>query len=173
MITMTNERTGLVTFKGNPMTLIGPELKVGDQAPDFQVVGDGLKPVTLDSSKGKTRIFSVVPSVDTPVCAVQTKRFNEEAAKLGDNVVVYTISMDLPFAQKRFCGAEGTDKITAVSDFQAKSFGQNYGVLIKELGLLARSVFVIDPHDKIKYIQIVKEVAEYPDYDKAIAAAKA
>lgn len=169
---MANERTGVITFKGKGMTLIGPELKVGEKAPDFNVVDNAMGPVNLESSKGKTRIFSVVPSVDTPVCALQTKRFNEEAAKLGDNVVVYTVSLDLPFAQKRFCGAEGTDKIKPVSDYKERSFGTNYGVLIKELMLLARSVVVVDPNDKIKYVQIVKEVTEYPDYDKAIAAAK-
>lgn len=170
---MAQERTGVVTFKGGGVTLIGPELKVGDPAPDFIVTGKDMKPVSLKDSAGKTRIFSVVPSVDTPVCAAQTKRFNEEAANLGDDVVLYTVSVDLPMAQGRFCGAENTDKIVPVSDYKNRSFGEHYGVLIKELMLLARAVFVVGPDDKIKYIQIVNEVTEFPDYDKAIAAAKA
>lgn len=169
---MAQERTGVVTFKGGGVTLLGPELKVGDPAPDFEVTGKDMKPVTLKDSAGKTRIFSVVPSLDTPVCATQTKRFNEEAAKLGDDVVLYTVSVDLPMAQGRFCGAENTDQIVPVSDYKHRSFGEHYGVLIKELMLLARSVFVVDPDDRIKYIEIVKEVADYPDYDKALAAAK-
>ncbi|MCH8332827.1 thiol peroxidase [Candidatus Sumerlaeota bacterium] len=167
---MAEERTGVITFKGGAMTLLGPELKVGDAAPDFSVVDGAMGAVTLASSAGKTRLISVVPSVDTPVCAIQTKRFNEEAAKLGDDVVVYTVSVDLPMAQKRFCGAEGIDKIVAISDYRSRSFGENYGVLIKELMLLSRAVFVIGPDDKIKYIEIVKEVTDLPDYDKALAA---
>lgn len=169
---MANERTGIVTFKGGGVTLLGPGLNVGDAAPDFNVVDGAMQPVTLKNSAGKTRIFSVVPSLDTPVCAIQTKRFNEEAAKLGADTILYTISVDLPFAQKRFCGAEHADKIVALSDYKHRSFGESYGVLIKELMLLARSIFIVGPDDKIKYIQIVKEIAEQPDYDKALAAAK-
>lgn len=169
---MAQERTGVVTFRGGPVTLLGPELKVGDKAPDFEATGAGMKPVTLKDSAGKTRIFSVVPSLDTPVCATQTKRFNEEAAKLPADTILYTVSVDLPMAQGRFCGAEQTDKIVTLSDYKHRSFGQNYGVLIKELMLLARSIFVVGPDDKIKYIQIVKEIADFPDYDKALAAAK-
>lgn len=169
---MAQERTGVVTFKGGGVTLIGPALKVGDPAPDFEVTGPGMKPVHLKDSAGKTRLFSVVPSVDTPVCATQTKRFNEEAAKLGPDVIVYTVSVDLPMAQGRFCGAEHTDKIVPLSDYKFRSFGEHYGVLIKELMLLARSIFVVGPDDKIKYIEIVKEVAEFPNYEKAIAAVK-
>jgi thiol peroxidase len=169
---MAEERTGVVTFKGGGVTLLGPALKVGDPAPDFEVTGKDMKPVSLKDTSGKTRIFSVVPSLDTPVCATQTKRFNEEASKLGDDTILYTVSVDLPMAQGRFCGAENTDKIVPVSDYKHRSFGEHYGVLIKELMLLARSVFVVGPDDKIKYIEIVKEVTEFPDYDKAIEAAK-
>lgn len=170
---MAQERTGVVTFKGGPVTLLGPELKVGDKAPDFEVTGPGMKPVSLKDSAGKTRIFSVVPSLDTPVCATQTKRFNEEAARLPADTILYTVSVDLPMAQGRFCGAEHTDKIVPLSDYKFRSFGEHYGVLIKELMLLARSIFVVGPDDRIKYIQIVREIADFPDYDKALAAAKA
>lgn len=169
---MAEERTGVVTFRGGGVTLLGPALKVGDPAPDFEVTGKDMKPVSLKDTSGKTRIFSVVPSLDTPVCATQTKRFNEEASKLGNDTILYTVSVDLPMAQGRFCGAENTDKIVPISDYKHRSFGEHYGVLIKELMLLARSVFVVGPDDKIKYIEIVKEVTEFPDYDKALEAAK-
>ena len=167
------ERKGAVTFKGNPLTLIGPELKAGSSAPDFKLLAKDLSEVTLASSKGKTRLISVVPSLDTPVCEAQTKRFNEEASKLPSNIVVLTVSMDLPFAQTRFCGAQKTDKITCLSDHRESSFGKAYGVLIKELRLLARSIFVIGPDDKIQYLEYVKEVTQHPDYDKALNALKA
>ena len=170
---MAQERSGAVTFKGGPVTLIGPELKVGEKAPDFSIVNNAMQPVSLKDSAGKTRILSVVPSLDTPVCQIQTKRFNEAASKLPDNIVVYAVSVDLPFAQKRFCGAEGADKITALSDYKHRTFGESYGVLVKELMLLARSIFVIGPDDKLKYIQLVPEIASEPDYEKALAAAKA
>jgi len=169
---MAQERTGVVTFKGGPVTLVGSEVKVGDSAPDFKVVNNAMQDVSLESSKGKTRVICSVPSLDTPVCSIETKKFNEKAAGLGDGVIVYTVSMDLPFAQKRFCGAEGTDKIVPVSDYKYRSFGEAYGVVIKELQLLARAVFVVGPDDKVKYIEIVKEIAQEPDYDKALAAAK-
>jgi thioredoxin-dependent peroxiredoxin len=168
-----NERKGAVTFKGNPLTLVGNEVKAGDKAPDFKALAKDLSEVSLAASKGKTRLISVVPSLDTPVCELQTKRFNEEASKLPSDVVVYTVSMDLPFAQTRFCGANKADKITAISDHREGSFGKAYGVLIKELRLLARAVFVIGPDDKVQYAQVVKEVTEHPDYDKALAALKA
>lgn len=167
---MAQERTGLVTFKGGPMTLIGPELKVGDKAPDFALVDGSLQTVTLASSAGKTRLLSVVPSLDTPVCQIQTKQFNEKAASLGGDVVVYTVSVDLPFAMKRFCSAEKADKVVPVSDYKDHSFGVSYGVRIKELGLLARAIFVIGPDDRIKYIELVREVADQPNYDAALAA---
>ena len=168
-----NERSGIITFKGNPFTLLGPELKVGDKAPDFAVVDNGLAPVSLASSAGKIRIISSVPSLDTPVCDTETRRFNQEAAGLPGDVVVLTVSLDLPFAQKRWCGAAGIDKVTTLSDYRDRSFGQNYGVLIKELLLLTRAIFIIDAQDVIRYIQIVPEVTSEPDYAAVIAAAKA
>lgn len=168
---MTQERTGVVTFKGGPLTLLGPELKVGDKAPDFEAIDSSLEAVTLASSKGKARLFSAVPSLDTPVCSTQTKRFAQEVSKLPDNVEVITISADLPFAQNRWCTTEDVEA-TTISDHRALSFAQNYGVLIKELRVLARAIFVVDPSDKITYIQIVPEVASEPDYDKALEAVK-
>jgi len=165
---MTQERKGVATFKGNPLTLIGPELKAGDTAPDFKVVDAGLKPVTLESSKGKTRLISVVPSIDTPVCDLQTKRFNQEAAKLPVGIAVLTVSMDLPFAQGRWCALAGADKIQMLSDHQEASFGSAYGVLIKELRLLARAVFVVGSDDKVQYAEYVKEITNHPDYDKVL-----
>ena len=168
-----NERSGIITFKGNPFTLLGPEIKAGDKAPDFAVVDNGLAPVSLANSAGKIRIISSVPSLDTPVCDTETRRFNQEAAGLPGDVVVLTVSLDLPFAQKRWCGAAGIDKVTTLSDYRDRSFGQNYGVLIKELLLLTRAIFVIDAQDVIRYIQIVPEVTSEPDYAAVIAAAKA
>ncbi len=167
------ERKGVITFKGNPLTLIGSEVKVGDTAPDFKLLAKDLSEVTLASSKGKTRFISVVPSLDTPVCELQTKRFNEEASKLPANVVVLTVSMDLPFAQTRFCGAQHADKITCLSDHREASFGKAYGVLIKELRLLTRSIFIIGADDKVQYVEYVKEVTQHPDYDKALNSLKA
>ena len=166
------ERTGITTFKGNPVTLLGPELKVGDKAPDFLVVDNSLTPVTLASSAGKTRIISTVPSLDTPVCDTETRRFNQEAAQLSSDVVVLTISLDLPFAQKRWCGAAGIDRVTLLSDYQEHSFGLAYGVLIKELKLLSRSIFVVDASDTITYIQHVPEITTEPDYAAVLEAAK-
>jgi len=169
---MIQERKGVATFQGNPLTLLGPALKVGDKAPDFKLIDTGLKPVTLADSKGKTRLISVVPSIDTPVCDLQTKRFNQEASKLSANVAVITVSMDLPFAQGRWCGLAGADKVQMLSDYQEHAFGKAYGVLIQELKLLSRAVFVIGPDDKIQYVQYVKEVTEHPDYDKALQSLK-
>ncbi|MBI3314058.1 MAG: thiol peroxidase [Candidatus Omnitrophica bacterium] len=167
------ERKGAVTFKGNPLTLIGAELKAGDKAPDFKLLAGDLSEVTLASSKGKTRLLSVVPSLDTPVCDLQTKRFNEEAGKLPSDVIVFAVSCDLPFAQKRWCGAANASKIQTLSDHRDTSFGKAYGVLIKELRLLARSIFIIDANDKIQYVEYVKEVTEHPNYEKALASLKA
>ncbi len=161
-----------VTFKGNPVTLIGNEVKVGDQAPNFKVLANDLSEVTLADTKGHVRLISVVPSLDTGVCDAQTRRFNEEAAKL-DNVKVLTISVDLPFAQKRWCGANGIENVQTLSDHRDVSFGQAYGVLIKELRLLARAVFVIDSNDKITYVEYVPEATNHPNYEAAIEAAKA
>ena len=166
------ERKGVITFKGNPMTLLGPEVKVGDKAPDFQVVDNALAPVTLSDFKGKVKILSAVPSLDTPVCDTETRRFNQEAARLPGNVVVLTISADLPFAQKRWCAAAGVDKVKTLSDYQDRSFAAAYGVLIKELRLEARSVFVVDRQGMIRYIQIVSEMTHEPDYAPALEAAK-
>ena len=170
---MAQERKGVITFKGNPLTLIGPELKAGDKAPDFKVLAKDLSEVTLASSKGKTRLISVVPSLDTPICELQTKRFNEEASKLPADVVVLTVSVDLPFAQTRFCGAQKTDKIIALSDHREVSFGTAYGVLVKELRLLARSIFIVGADDKVQYVDYVKEITTHPDYDKALNSLKA
>ena len=169
---MSQERTGVITFKGNPMTLLGPDVKPGDAAPEFTVVDNGLQPVTLGESKGKVRLITVVPSLDTPVCDTMTRKFNEQAAELPDDVVVYTVSLDLPFAQKRWCGNAGIEKVKTLSDYQERSFGQNYGVLIKELKLLARSVFVVDRNGTVAYREIVKEVTAEPDYEAALAVAK-
>jgi len=154
------------------MTLLGPELKVGDKAPDFSVVDNALAPVTLASSAGKIRVISAVPSLDTPVCDTETRRFNQEAASLPDNVIVLTVSLDLPFAQKRWCGAAGIDRVTTLSDYRERSFGNAYGVVIKELVLLSRSIFVIDANDSIRYIQHVPEVTSEPDYAAVMAAVK-
>ena len=170
---MAQERKNAATFKGGPLTLIGPELKAGDKAPDFRLIGTDLKPVTLADSKGKTRLISVVPSIDTPVCDLQTKRFNQEASKLPANVAVITVSMDLPFAQTRWCGLAGADKVQMLSDYREHAFGRAYGVLIKELQLLSRAVFVIGPDDKVQYAEYVKEVTEHPDYEKVLGFIKA
>ena len=166
------ERTGLVTMRGNPLTLVGPDVKVGDAAPDFRVVDAGFAEVKLSDFRGKTVVISAVPSLDTKVCSIQTKRFNEEAEKLPDNIVVLTISMDLPFAQSRFCGAEGIQKIKVLSDHVHREFGLVFGVLIKENALLSRSVWVVNPQGRITYRQIVPELTTEPDYAKALAAAK-
>lgn len=166
------ERTGIITFKGNPFTLLGPELTVGAKAPDFRVVDTALTPVTLATYAGKIKIISAVPSLDTPVCDTETRRFNQEAAALPDNVVVLTISLDLPFAQKRWCGAAGIDRVITLSDYQDRSFAEAYGLLIKELKLLSRCVFVIDATDTIRSIQLVPEVTAEPDYAAVMAAVK-
>jgi thiol peroxidase len=165
------ERAGATTLRGNPMTLVGPELKSGDKAPDFQVVDTGLQPVGLPQTGSNVRIFSVVPSLDTPVCDMQTKRFNEEAAKLP-NVDIYTISMDLPFAMKRWCGAMGVDKVKMLSDHRAGSFGEHYGTLIKELRIESRAIFVVDKDNVVRHAEYVKEVADHPNYDAALSAAR-
>ena len=166
------ERKGLVTFMGNPLTLLGPALKAGDKAPNFNVLDNTLNPVQLSSYKGKVCILSSVPSLDTPVCDLETRRFNQEAATLGSDVAVLTLSMDLPFAQKRWCGAAGVDKVTTLSDHRDASFGTAYGTLIKELRLLARCVFVVDRDGIIRYIQLVKEIAQEPDYAAVLDAVK-
>ena len=158
-------------MKGNPKTLVGPELKVGDTAPDFSLVDGGLNAVTLKDTGNHVRIISVIPSLDTPVCDAQTKRFNEEAAKLT-GVDIITVSMDLPFAQKRWCGAFGVDKVKMLSDHKDASFGTNYGTLIKELRIESRAIFVLDSKNKIRHAEYVKEVADFPNYETALAAAR-
>lgn len=161
------------TFKNNPITLLGNEVKVGDQAPDFKVNKNLLEEVSLQDYAGKVKLISVVPSLDTGVCDAQTRRFNEAAAQLGDNVVILTVSMDLPFAQSRWCGAAGVDKVVTLSDYKNRSFGEAYGVYIKELGLLMRSIFVLDKNNKVTYVEYLGEMTEHPNYDAAIAAVKA
>ncbi len=164
------ERVGVITMRGKPLTLVGQELKEGDPAPDFEVLDNGLSPVKLASFKGKVCVISSVPSLDTSVCDTETRRFNQEAGKLSADVQILTISMDLPFAQKRWCGAAGVDKVVTLSDHRNASYGTTYGVLIKELRLLARAVFVLDREGIIRYIQIVKETTEEPDYETVLDA---
>ena len=160
-----------VTFKGNPVTLVGNEVKVGDAAPNFTVLANDLSPVTLDDTKGFVRLISVVPSIDTGVCDAQTRRFNEEAGSI-EGVKVLTISVDLPFAQKRWCAANGLENVVTLSDHRDVSFGQAYGVLIQELRLLARAVFVVDRNDRVTYVEYVSEATNHPNYEAAIEAAK-
>lgn len=167
-------RPGAVTFKGTPLTLVGEEVKVGQQAPDFTLhYFDGaLKTLTLADLKGKPTLISVVPSLDTPVCAEQTKRFNQELAALGDRINAVTVSLDLPFAQGRFCGENQITNMRTASDYQDRSFGRNWGMLIDELKLLARGVFVLDADGKVVYAETVKEVTEHPNYQAALDALK-
>jgi thiol peroxidase len=160
-----------ITFAGNPMPVSGKEIKVGDKAPDFTVVGNDLKPVKLSDYKGKVRVLSVFPSLDTGVCAAQTRKFNEEAAKL-DNIDILSISVDLPFAQKRFCGAEGIDQVVTLSDHKDLDFGKKYGFVMEPLRLLARGTVVIDKDDTVKYVEYVPEVTNEPNYDAALKVAK-
>lgn len=157
---------------GNPLTLIGNELKVGDRAPEATLIDNTLAPVNISSYRGKVLVISSVPSIDTPVCDLETRRFNKEAEGLGNDVAILTISMDLPFAQKRWCGAAGIDRVITLSDHRDASFGTSYGVLIKELRLLARAVFVIDRQGVVRYIQTVKEVSKEPDYEEVIQEVK-
>ncbi len=162
------ERT--VSMQGNPLTLTGNEVKVGDKAPDFKALDNGLAPAGLAEFKGKVVVISSVPSLDTPVCDVQTRRFNVEAGKLGGDVAVLTLSMDLPFAQSRWCGAAGVSHVKTLSDYKDADFGMSYGVLIKELRLLARAVFVIDRDNIVRYVQIVDDITHEPDYDACLSA---
>ena len=165
------ERPGAVTLKGNALTLIGPELKQGDRAPEFEVVDTNLAPVNLQQTGKSVRIISVVPSLDTPVCDAQTKRFNDELAKLP-GVEVLTVSMDLPFAQKRWCGAFGVDRVKMLSDHKSGSFGAAYGTLIKELRIQSRAIFVVDKDNVVRHVEYVKEVTDHPDYQAALQAAR-
>jgi thiol peroxidase len=169
------KRANAVTFKGKPYTLVGPQLKPGDQAPDFACVSSGLEIVGIKQTPAKARLFSVVPSLDTPVCSLQTKKFEETLAGMKDKVSTYTISLDLPFAQKRFCTAEGVSNMQTLSDVHDHSFGQNYGVLIEglPLPLLSRAIFVVDPQGKLTHVEYVMDVPQHPNYDAAVAALKA
>lgn len=167
-----SERNGAVTFQGAPLTLVGDEVQVGQQAPAFTALANDLSPKSLAEYAGKTVILVSVPSLDTPVCDMETRRFNQEAASLSEDIVILTISMDLPFAQARWCGAAGVDKVKTLSDHRDASFGQAYGLLIKELRLLARAVLVVDKTGRLAYMELVKEIASEPDYAAAIAAAK-
>lgn len=167
-----NERIGIITFQGDPLTLLGPEVKVGDTAPDFAVVNNDMAPATLADYAGKVLIIAAVPSLDTPVCDMETRRFNNEAASLGDDVKILTVSMDLPFAQARWCGAAGVEAVQTLSDHAQASFGENWGTLIKELRLLTRAVFVVGKDGKVEYVEYVKEITEEPDYEAALTAVK-
>ncbi len=167
------KRTGVITFAGGPITLVGPEVKVGQQAPEFTLLDNGLAVKTLKDYEGKIKVISVVPSLDTGVCDAQTRWFNQDATNLSDNVVVLTVSMDLPFAQKRWCGATGVENIETLSDHKEASFGKNYGFLIEELRLLTRGVVVIDRNDKVTYVEYVPEVTHAVNFDVALAAIKA
>ncbi len=164
------ERQGIITMKGKPLSLIGPEIKVGDKAPDFTVLNRELREVTLNDFSGKTKLISVTPSLDTSVCDLQARRFNHEAASLPSDVEVLNISMDLPFAISRFCTVAEIDRVTALSDHREASFGSAYGVLIKELRLLARSIFIIDKDNIVRYKEIVPEQTAHPNYDAALEA---
>ena len=166
-----SERNNVVKVGGNPVTLVGNEVKVGDTAPDFAVLDSNLKPVKLSDFSGKTVIVTSVLSLDTGTCDLEGKRFNKEASNLGDDVVILTISMDLPFAQARWCGAAGIKNIKVLSDFRDREFGQAYGIYIKESGLLARTIFIVDKKGKVQYIQYVKEASKEPNYDEVLEAA--
>lgn len=166
---MSNERDGVVTLKGNPITLIGPELKIGDEAPDF-TCDQGLMPsISLSDMGDVVKVFNVVLSIDTPVCSAQTRRFNEVAANIDGNLEIYTISADLPFAQKRFCSSEGIERVKNISDYKNNTFGSSYGVLMKDYRLLARAVFVIDEVNTIKYVEYVSEITNEPNFESALS----
>lgn len=166
------ERTGVVTLHGNPLTLLGNEVTVGDEAPDFDVIDNDLAPLRFSSLRGNVCIITSVPSLDTPVCDLETRRFNEEAARLGSDVAILTISMDLPFAQKGWCGAAEVTRVQTFSDHRDASFGTAYGVLIKELRLLARAVFVVDREGIVRHAELVNEIANEPDYEAVLQAVK-
>jgi thiol peroxidase len=170
---VTTERTGVVTFAGQPVTLVGPEIQPGQKAPEFEVLANDRSKVHLSNFRGKVKLISVVPSLDTGVCDAQTRRFNEEAAKLGDEVVVLTISADLPFAQKRWCGAAGVDRVVTLSDHYDMSFGKAYGTYMKEHRLECRAVFVVDKNEIVTYAEYVPEVTQHPNYEAALNAVQA
>lgn len=167
------DTTRTVTMKGNPLALAGQLIRVGEAAPDCELVANDLAPTLISSFKGKVVILSTVPSLDTPVCDIETRRFNVEAGKLGSEVAVLTISMDLPFAQKRWCGAAGVENVITLSDHRSAAFGEAYGILIPALRLLGRAVFVLDRQGVVRYLQLVDEIASEPDYDAVLEAVKA
>ena len=167
---MAQERVGVATAKGYPITLVGPELKIGDKAPDFKINLNLLKEASLSDYEGKIKLISVVPSLDTPVCESQTRLFNVEASKLGDEVTFLTISVDLPFAQSRFCSTAGIDKMITLTDYKHRSFGEAYGVLIKELQLDMRAIFILDTNNTIQYVEYLKEMTDHPNYEAALNA---
>lgn len=164
------ERRGIITIHGNPLTLVGDEVKVGAPAPDIELLDNNLKPVKLSAWRGKVLVLTSVPSLDTPVCDIETRRFNDEATGFGPDVQIITVSMDLPFAQKRWCGAAGVDKVKTLSDHRDAAFGQGFGVLIKELRLLARAVFILDRQGVIQYVQLIPEVTNEPNYGEVSQA---
>ena len=164
------EREGAVTMRGEPVTLIGPEIKAGQPAPDFTVQANDLSDVSLAGLKGRVKLIASVPSVDTRVCDLEIRRFNEEAANLSENMSVLIVSMDLPFAQRRFCAAEGIENVQTLSDHRTAEFGERYGVLMKDSRLLARAVFVIDENDVVRHVEYVKDTGQHPDYDAALGA---
>ena len=166
------ERTGVVTFKGKPITLIGPEMKAGEKAPDVELTDNNMGSAKLSSYKGNVLVIASVPSLDTPVCDLETKRFNDAAKELGDSVKIVTVSMDLPFAQARWCVAAHAKNVNTLSDYKNKDFGKAYGTLIKELQLLSRAVFVVDANGTIKYVQYVKEITEQPNFDEILSQIK-
>ena len=170
---MAEERTGEVTLKGNPITLLGPRIEANEDAPEFSVLKDLVTPATLSETNGKVRVLLSVPSLDTPVCAIETKRFNDEAASLGDDILVQIISVDTPFALGRWCGAEGVSNVKALSDFRDRDFGTKYGVEIKGLGIYTRAAFVVDRQGVVVYSEYVPEVAQEPNYAAILDAARA
>jgi thiol peroxidase len=173
---MAEERKGVTTLRGNPVTLLGPEIKTGQPAPDFTAVDNSLQPVKLSGARGKVVILSSVPSLDTPVCDTETRKFNEEAGRLGGDIEVWTVSMDLPFAQKRWCGAAGISHVKTMSDFRERAFGPAYGVAIKDgplAGVNARAVFVVGTDGTVKHVEYVKDIATEPNYEAALGAARA
>ena len=161
----TNEN---INFKGNRAAIVGPALKTGVKLPQFKLTGTDMADLTNQSFSGKVLVISVIPSIDTPVCALQTKRFNKEASELSDNAVILTVSMDLPFAQKRWCGAEGIDRVVTASDYKYRTFGETFGVLLKDLGLLTRAVFIADASGNVTYVDYVSDVGQEPDYEAAL-----
>ena len=169
---MSTERAGGVTFKSNPLTLVGPEIKVGDQAPNFNVLANDLSDFSLASDSGKVRLILSVPSLDTGVCDAETRKFNDEAANFPENVVVYTVSCDLPFAQARWCGAANVENVQTLSDHRDLDFGQGYGTLVKELRILSRAVFLVDANNTVQYVEYVPEIAEHPNYEAAVEAVR-